>query len=60
MNISNDFHKALEQMQVAHTWHVDNGGHTWAVWKNDLYLFSQLLFQDTGVAASVPKVTRNP
>ena len=27
-------------------WHVDSGGHTWPVWRNDLYLFSQMLFRD--------------
>ena len=29
-----------------HVWHVDSGGHTWPVWKNDLYLISQMLFVD--------------
>jgi enterochelin esterase-like enzyme len=46
MNASKAFHTALEKKKVAHLWHVDAGGHTWPVWKNDLYLLSQLLFQD--------------
>jgi enterochelin esterase-like enzyme len=46
MNISRSFHEDLTEMDVAHTWHVDSGGHTWPVWKNDLYLISQLLFKD--------------
>ncbi len=45
MNISKPFHEALVQMGVPHIWHVDSGGHTWPVWKNDLYLVAQLLFQ---------------
>ena len=32
--------------KVPHVWHVDSGAHTWPVWKNDLYLLSQLLFRD--------------
>lgn len=40
------FHAALEEKKVPHVWHVDAGGHTWPVWKNDLYLLSQLLFRD--------------
>jgi hypothetical protein len=45
MNASRSFHTALEEKGVAHTWHVDTGGHTWPVWKNDLYLLSQKLFR---------------
>ncbi|HZL91773.1 MAG TPA: alpha/beta hydrolase-fold protein [Pirellulaceae bacterium] len=45
MNISKDFHAFLEDKEVPHVWHVDAGGHTWQVWKNDLYLFSQRLFR---------------
>jgi enterochelin esterase family protein len=46
MNISRDFHKALDEMNIPHVWHVDSGGHTWDVWKNDLYLLAQRLFRD--------------
>jgi len=46
MNISKSFRDALDAMKVPHIWHVDSGGHTWPVWKNDLYLFSQMLFRD--------------
>jgi enterochelin esterase family protein len=46
MNVSRQFHDDLTQMNVAHHWHVDSGGHTWPVWKNDLYLLSQRLFKD--------------
>jgi enterochelin esterase-like enzyme len=46
MNGSKSFHTSLEEKKVPHIWHVDSGGHTWPVWKNDLYLISQLLFRD--------------
>lgn len=44
MRISQGVHKALKDKGVEHIWHVDSGAHTWEVWKNDLYLFSQRIF----------------
>jgi enterochelin esterase-like enzyme len=44
-NIPYNFHIGLNQKKVSHIWHVDSGGHTWPVWKNDLYLLSQKLFR---------------
>lgn len=46
MNISRNLHTFLQENQIPHIWHVDSGGHTWTVWKNDLYLFSQLIFRE--------------
>ena len=46
MSVSKPFHEGLVELGVTHIWHVDSGGHTWPVWKNDLYLFAQLLFKD--------------
>lgn len=46
MTGSKSLHTALEEKNVPHVWHVDSGGHTWPVWKNDLYLISQLLFRE--------------
>lgn len=46
MNASKSFHSSLEGKKVAHVWHIDSGGHTWPVWRNDLYLLSQMLFRD--------------
>src|SRR5262249_31940413 len=43
---SKSFHEALSRKKVPHVWHVDAGGHTWPVWKNDLYLFARKLFRD--------------
>jgi len=45
MNVSGDFHSFLKGKAISHIWHVDSGGHTWPVWKNDLYLLSQRLFR---------------
>jgi enterochelin esterase-like enzyme len=45
MDISRSFHEALENMEIPHIWHVDSGGHTWDVWKNDLYLLARRLFR---------------
>jgi len=43
--ISQGVHQYLKANNVPHIWHVDSGKHDWPVWKNDLYLFSQLLFR---------------
>jgi enterochelin esterase-like enzyme len=44
--ISERMHLYLQQQIVPHIWHLEPGKHDFAVWKNDLYLFSQLLFQE--------------
>jgi enterochelin esterase-like enzyme len=46
MDASKSLHNSLQEKKVAHLWHVDSGGHTWPVWKNDLYLVAQKLFRD--------------
>jgi len=44
--ISQGVHQYCKQNDVPHTWHVDAGGkHDFAVWKNDLYLFTQKIFR---------------
>ena len=35
----------LQRHRVPHIFYVEPGGHDFNVWKNDLYLFSQLLFK---------------
>jgi enterochelin esterase-like enzyme len=45
IGISQRTHRYLKEKNVPHIWHVESGGHDFAVWKNDLYLFSQLLFR---------------
>jgi enterochelin esterase-like enzyme len=43
--ISQRTHVYLKEHNVPHIWHVDSGGHDFGVWKNELYLFLQRIFQ---------------
>lgn len=43
--VSQRLHRYLYDKNLKHVWHVDNGGHQWKIWKNDIYHFSQLLFK---------------
>ncbi|GAA5522153.1 hypothetical protein LQ318_10400 [Aliifodinibius salicampi] len=45
MRISKRTHQYLEEHDVPHIFYVEPGGHDFEVWKNDLYIFSQLLFK---------------
>jgi enterochelin esterase-like enzyme len=45
IHISQGVRAYLKEKQVPHIWHVSSGPHNFTVWKNDLYLFSQLLFR---------------
>jgi len=45
LHIGQQAHAYLKEKNVKHIWHVDSGGHNFNVWKNDLYLFSQLIFR---------------
>ena len=45
MRVSRGFHSALDEIKVPHAFQTGPGGHTWRVWKSDLYLFSQRLFR---------------
>ena len=36
----------LDELNIKHTYYEYPGGHTWPVWRNDLYHFAQLLFQN--------------
>lgn len=46
LNANKSFHGSLDEKKIMHVWHLESGGHTFAVWKNDLYLFSQMLFKE--------------
>lgn len=52
MDVSQGVHMYLKKNGVPHIWHVDSGPHSFEVWKNDLYLFSQLVFKDAGQKAA--------
>ena len=36
----------LDEIRIKYTYYEYPGGHTWPVWRNDLYTFSQLLFRN--------------
>lgn len=38
-------HNYMKKHEIPHIFYVEPGGHDFNVWKNDLYLFSQLLFK---------------
>ena len=45
MRISTRTHDYLQKNNVPHVFYIEPGGHDFKVWKNDLYMFSQLLFK---------------
>lgn len=45
ISISQGLHAYLKQNNVPHIWQIESGGHDIEFWKNDLYLFTQLLFK---------------
>ncbi|MCA9734114.1 esterase family protein [candidate division KSB1 bacterium] len=45
IHFSQRTHDYLQANDVAHVYYIEPGGHDFKVWKNDLYMFSQLLFQ---------------
>lgn len=44
-------HDYLEENKVPHIYHVEHGYHDFKVWKNGLYMFSQLLFKPVDIAS---------
>lgn len=46
LKISERTHNYLIEKNVPHIWYIEPGKHDFVVWKNDLYLFSQLLFRE--------------
>ncbi len=44
LNISEGYHTWLTENSIPHIWHIDSGGHSWPVWKNDLYHVASMLF----------------
>ena len=45
INIGQRTHAYLKEKNVPHIWHVNASGHDFNAWKNDLYLFSQIIFR---------------
>ncbi|MFL9843572.1 alpha/beta hydrolase-fold protein [Flavobacterium rhizosphaerae] len=51
MYISKRTHDYLAENNVKHIFYVEPGGHDFKVWKNDLYMFSQLIFKPVNTSA---------
>jgi enterochelin esterase-like enzyme len=45
MSFSKRTHDYLYEKNVPHIFYIEPGGHDFKVWKNDLYMFTQLLFK---------------
>jgi enterochelin esterase-like enzyme len=50
ITISEQTHNYLKQNNVPHIYYIEPGLHDFKVWKNDLYLFSQLLFKPVDIS----------
>lgn len=49
MSVSKRTHDYLKAKNVPHIFYVEPGAHDFHVWKNDLYMFSQLLFKQVNI-----------
>ncbi len=50
LSFSKRLHDYLRIHKVPHIFYMEPGGHDFNVWKNDLYMFSQLLFKPVDVS----------
>ena len=50
MSFSQRTHDYLKAHDIPHIFYVEPGAHDFKVWKNDLYMFSQLLFKPVDVS----------
>jgi enterochelin esterase-like enzyme len=51
ISFSQRTHDYLQKHNVDHIYYTEPGGHDFNVWKNDLYMFSQLIFKPVNVSA---------
>ncbi|MCJ8208611.1 alpha/beta hydrolase-fold protein [Mucilaginibacter sp. RS28] len=51
ISFSKRTHDYLDKYAVPHIFYIEPGVHDFKVWKNDLYMFSQLLFKPVNVAS---------
>jgi enterochelin esterase-like enzyme len=51
-----NLHQGLANAKIDHVWYVDAGVHEWAVWQNNLYLFSQMCFKPAGFVTPPPSI----
>jgi enterochelin esterase-like enzyme len=50
ISFSQRTHDYLKQKNIPHIYYIEPGVHNFKVWKNDLYMFSQLLFKPVDVS----------
>ncbi|MBL8813052.1 MAG: hypothetical protein JNM43_22985 [Planctomycetaceae bacterium] len=53
INISQNTQRYLKSKEVPHLWNVDGHGHDATHWRNNLYYFAQLLFNDEATKAAL-------
>jgi enterochelin esterase-like enzyme len=51
LSFSKRTHEYLEEKNVPHIYYIEPGVHDFKVWKNGLYMFSQLIFKPVDVAS---------
>lgn len=49
ISVSNGVHKYMQENGVPHVYYIDHGYHDFNVWKNGLFMFSQMLFKPVDV-----------
>jgi GH35 family endo-1,4-beta-xylanase/enterochelin esterase-like enzyme len=58
IRISQRMQRHLKQKDIPHVWNVDANGHDPAHWRNNLYHFAQLLFNDDAAKAALSQSGR--
>ena len=58
INISQRLQRHLKQNHIPHIWNVDAKGHDPTHWRNNLYHFAQLVFNDDATKAALTQATR--
>lgn len=58
IGISQRTHRHLKQNDVPHLWNVDSNGHDATHWRNNLWHFAQLLFNDDAAKAALSQGNR--
>jgi GH35 family endo-1,4-beta-xylanase/enterochelin esterase-like enzyme len=58
IRISQRTQRYLKQHDIPHIWNVDANGHDPTHWRNNLYHFAQLLFQEDAAKAALTQATR--
>lgn len=55
INISQRTHRYLKEKEIPHVWNVDSNSHDPTHWRNSLYHFAQLIFNDQATKAALSR-----